>query len=522
MGQFDYVQNLSPGRSVFDLSYDKKLTCDMGQLIPIVCEEMVPGDRFQLAHEIVARMQPLVAPVLHEINVFTHTFFVPYRILWENWEEWISGGPDGDYDLAGDPIPEWIPSVPVDGTVKGSLWDYLGLPIQGLPAGLYPIDFPRRAYNLIYNEFYRDENLQDEVPLSNEAILNRSYQKDYFTSALPWQQRGQAPAIPLTGSTSATWANDVVGSIAAIGGGAGTLSNLQYGNAPTRLNDAAKTRLEADLSTKIPKDNLGSNTVDLSAAETFNVNDIRTAVQIQKWLERNARGGVRYVEFLKMHFNVYPRDDRLQRPEYVGGTKMPIVISEVLQTSGTPNDPDAGYTGDPLGEMGGHGITADFQFSGNINAQEYGLVMTLMSIMPAPGYQQGINRQWLRKTRYDFFFPEFAHLSEQAILQGEIYVQNDANENTKIFGYQGRYDEMRVKHNMVCAGMRDTFDYWHLSRKFATAPLLNETFIKVDPDENKRIFAVQDEPGFIMNIGNKIKAVRPMPAMATPGLMDHF
>lgn len=511
MGQFDYVQNLSPGRSVFDLSYDKKLTCDMGQLIPIVCEEMVPGDRFQLAHEIVARMQPLVAPVLHEINVYTHTFFVPYRILWENWEEWISGGPDGDYDLAGDPIPEWIPSVPVDGTVKGSLWDYLGLPLQGLPAGLYPIDFPRRAYNLIYNEFYRDENLQDEVLLTNEAILNRSYQKDYFTSALPWQQRGQAPAIPLTGTTNAEFV-------------LGTIGSFETVTAPNQANisDHLFAHPGGSAQEKFLNSLSASNTVDLSTAETFNVSDLRTAVQIQKWLERNARGGVRYVEFLKMHFNVHPRDDRLQRPEYVGGTKMPIVISEVLQTSGTPNDPTAGYTGDPLGEMGGHGITADFQFSGNINAQEYGLVMTLMSIMPAPGYQQGINRQWLRKTRYDFFFPEFAHLSEQAILQGELYVQNDANENTKIFGYQGRYDEMRVKHNMVCADMRDTFDYWHLSRKFATAPLLNETFIKVDPDENKRIFAVQDEPGFIMNIGNKIKAVRPMPAIATPGLMDHF
>ena len=195
---YSHVGGLFPGRTAFDLSYEKKFTCDMAQLIPVMCDEVVPGDIFQIGAQAVIRFQPLVAPILHEVNMYVHYFFVPYRLLWDDWEDFISGGEDGTF---ADPIPEWDPT----NTTIGSLWDFMGFPTGVDPAGAYPIDFPRRAYNFIWNEYYRDETLQTEVVLTNESILNRDWEKDYFTSSLPWQQRGVAPALPISGATSAVW-----------------------------------------------------------------------------------------------------------------------------------------------------------------------------------------------------------------------------------------------------------------------------------------------------------------------------
>lgn len=485
---------------MFDLSYDKKLTCDMGELIPILCDEMVPGDTFQIAHELVVRLQPLVAPVLHEINVFIHLFFVPYRILWDEWEDFITGGPTGALAPA---IPEWEPT----GTAKGSLWDYLGFPVGVDPDGAYPLDFPRRAYNLIWNEYYRDQTHQTEVALTSEVILPRAWEKDYFTSALPFQQRGTAPALPVSGVSSAAWdAADFV-----VGVAGATAPAWLTGGADARMHTAGAQESANALAWA------NANTVDLSSATTFNVADLRLAFQLQRWLERNARAGARYVEFLKAHFGVSPRDDRLDRPEYFGGLRSPVVVSEVLQTSATEDG--AGAAGTPQGNMTGHGLAAHRGFTGRFTAPEFGLVMGIMSIMPRPAYQQGINRQWLRKTKYDFYFPEFAHLSEQAITRAEIFASGVAAENTAIWGYQGRFDEMRVKQSQVCAEMRDTYDYWHLGRQWLAAPALNAAFIECVPD--KRIFAVQDEDGFLVNLRNVIRAIRPMPISSEPGSIDH-
>ena len=229
-------------------------------------------------------------------------------------------------------------------------------------------------------------------------------------------------------------------------------------------------------------------------------------------MERNARAGARYVEFLNSHFGVSPRDDRLQRPEYIGGSKSPIIISEVLQTSSTD-------VTTPQGNMAGHAMGLSSSFCGKYSATEYGLIIGIMSVMPKPSYQQGIDRQWLRRTTYDFFFPEFVNLSEQAVLNAEIYASAVEEDNLDIFGYQGRYNEMRVKSNMVCSQMRDTFDYWHLGRKFDSLPVLNDEFIECIP--SKRIFAAESEPGLIVSFGNVIKAFRPLPLMPEPGLIDH-
>lgn len=497
---FSEVGGLHPRRSVFDLSYEKKLTCDMAQLIPVMCDEVVPGDVFKIGNQAVVRFQPLVAPILHEINMYVHYFFVPYRILWDDWEDFISGGVDGQF---ADPIPEWEPTL----TTEGSLWDFFGFPVGVDPDGAYPLDFPRRAYNLVYNEYYRDENLQTEVALTNETILNRAWEKDYFTSSLPWQQRGTAPALPISGITNAVFGNALfsqVGTITdtySIGSNPGTPGN----NKILVSNAIAQANL---------KNALDGNTIDLSAASTFDIADLRLAFQIQKWMERNARAGVRYTEFLRAHFGVSPRDERLQRPEYIGGSKAPCIISEVLQTSST----DATT---PQGNLAGHGITVSDAYCGKYHAQEFGLIIGIMSIMPRSAYSQGIDKQWLRKTKYDFFFPEFANLSEQAILNAEICATANSSHNQDIFGYQGRYDEMRTKNSQIVSGMRTTFDYWHLGRQFnpASPPVLNADFIKCVP--RKDIFAVPSEPGLIVNFANIIKAFRPLPYMAVPGLIDH-
>nr|WAE43393.1 MAG: major capsid protein [Microviridae sp.] len=485
---FEQVGSISPGRSVFDLSYDHKTMFDMGQLIPIMCEEMVPGDKFDIGNEVVIRFQPLVSPVMHEINAYIHYFFVPYRLLWaepSGWESFITGGVDGQFAGV---LPRWTPT----NNAVGSLWDYFGFPAGIVPNGALPMTFPRDAYNLIYNKYYKDETLIADIANTNENILVRAWEKDYFTSALPWQQRGTAPALPITGMGHAVWgAADNT-----------TQFNLSAANATGRPNAMTKQSLEG-------------NTVDFSTASTFNISDLRLAFQIQKWMERNARAGARYTEFLKAHFGVSPRDERLQRPEYIGGSKSPVIVSEVLQTSGT------GLSGGttPQGTMAGHGITVDKNFCASYHAKEYGLVMGIMSVMPRTAYSQGINRQWLRNTKYDFYSPEFANLSEQAIIRAELYATAVQAENQTIFGYQGRYDEMRYKPSKYSGQMRSTFNYWHLGRIFGSAPLLNQSFIDCVPD--KRIFAVTTVPGLIVNVGNRIRAVRPLPVSAEPGLIDH-
>ena len=497
---YQNVGAVHPSRSMFDLSYEKKLTCDMGQLIPVMCDEVIPGDLFQIGNQAIIRFQPLVAPILHEINMYVHYFFVPYRILWDDWEEFISGGVSGDEVPV---IPQWSPT-PTTGNGVGTLWDFLGFPTSIVPTGALPLDFPRRAYNLIYNEYYRDETLQTEVLETNELILNRNWEKDYFTSSLAEQQRGTAPALPVTGHSHAVFPSSVVAS--------GTAPAYP----PIKVDAASKFWIETtDTAWRaLLLAALNNNTVDLSTATTFDIADLRLAFQIQKWMERNNRAGVRYTEFLKAHFGVSPRDDRLQRPEYIGGSRAPIIISEVLQTSETDTSPQ--------GNLAGHGISLSQSFAGKYHAQEYGLIMGIMSVMPKPSYSQGINRQWLRRTKFDFYFPEFANLSEQAIENAEICAKDaDATHNTGLFGYQGRYDEMRTKDNLIVSEMRTVYDYWHLGRIFdpATPPVLNSSFITCIP--RKDVFAVQNVPGMIISFGNLIKAFRPLPVTAEPGLVDH-
>ena len=414
----------------------------MGQLIPIVVEMVMPGDKFKLGVRSLIRMQPAVSPVMHNITAYFHYFFVPIRIIWDDFEDYITGGVNGQDATT---MPTWQPTD----TALGSLWDYMRMPVGVDPDGFYPNDFPKRAYNQIWNDYYRDETLQTELDITSaEDIQLRNWQKDYFTSSLPWQQRGTAPALPISGTTSAVFAQSRFVDYPAS-------ANLQlYGSSPNQYIQSTNGSLLKEL--------FDDNTVDLSSATTFDVADLRLAFQIQRWMERNARAGVRYTEFLKAHFNVSPRDDRLDRPEYIGGHKQPIIVSEVLQTGET------GTT--PQGNLAGHGISSDTGYVGSYFVQEFGVIMGIMSIMPEAVYQQGVPRQFIQTSKYDWPFPEFMNLSEQPIYQGELFASGVSSENNTVFGYQGRYDEYRHRASAVTGQLRSTLDYWTISRQFSSAP----------------------------------------------------
>lgn len=521
---FQHVEMFRPRRSVFNLDEFRILDADMGILYPVYIKKMVPGDSFRLSHEVVARMNPSVAPLMHEVNVFLHAYFCPLRPMWPkpiydndppqapepgSWEDFMTGGPDGLLE----PLkPKWQPMSPAFRTV-GTLWDYMGMPVDVDPVGAYPDAWPKRAYNWVWNEYYRDQTYMDPVDLDDELLKRRCWEKDYFTTALPWQQRGQAPALPITGVTNAEFLGAIISG-----------SN----NVPTNYGGYFSSLSNGTLVNHVPSGSgltptveqirswFDNNRIDLSNASTFDVNDLRLAFQTQKFLERNARSGARYTEFLRAHWGVSPRDDRLQRPEYVGGARMPIVFSEVLQTSSTD-------TTSPQGNLAGHGMALDRGRIGSYFAQEFGVLIVIMSIMPRPVYQQGIDREWLGETRYDELLPEFVNLSEQPIYNAEIFATGVESENKGVFGFQGRFDEYRIGRNRVVgrlrSGVSDSLAFWHVARYFQNRPALNAEFLQCDP--RKDWLAVPTQPAFIMTVGIGNRAVRPLPVVGTPGLIDH-
>ena len=572
---FSSVSALRPKRSLFDLSYEKKFSADFSYLYPVLCDECVPGDVWKIGNSAVVRFNPLVAPVMHEINATVHYFFVPYRIIDPDFETNITGGRDGNQFING--FPCW-PTLPGSGSILGTLWDYFGFPTD-LGAGqiatfnaqgfypstdgfIKPLDYPRRAYGCIFSQYYLDQNLvansdlfidvdgsfklssytsilSDANMLTLMSLQQRSWTKDYFTSALPWQQRGQVGALPISAGFVGSTVFD--GNILAYNNTSGTAvfppnGPSNYISVLTTDNSSSpnlRSMLESGLSGFDPvpgattfKNWFNNNHIDGSiTASSFTVSDMRTLFQIQKWLERNARSGVRYTEFLRAHFSVAPRDERLQRPEYIGGTKSPVIISEVLQTGST-------NTTSPQANMAGHGISVAGNYVGSYHVQEYGLIMGLLSIMPKPAYEDRMDRQWIKKTKYDFYFPEFAHLSEQGIYRAELRYIGQSFFDSIIFGFQGRYDEMRFKHDQICGLFRQSaptnLSYWHCGRHFdysGGGPNLTQAFLTGGFNEStgaKRILAVPAEPAFLVNFRNNITAIRPLPVYSDPGLLDHF
>ena len=380
------------------------------------------------------------------------------------------------------------------------------------------LDFKRRAYNLIWNEYYRDETLQDPISWRNENILNRSWRKDYFTSSLPFQQRGPASALPVNiiiqnPALQAIFNLQMGQQIDLPGGGSPTTTPVGGafdGSSPGRILTTPITTSQ-QINQILSNNTINANNLGLLAS-TFDVTDLRHIVQLQKWMERNARAGARYNEYIKAHFDEEIGDSRMWRPEYIGGTKTPLIISEVLQTSQTNNTPQ--------GTMAGHGISAQGSQVGTYKCVEFGYINGMLSIMPRPGYTQGIPREDMYETREDWFSPEFVNLSEQEIKNAEIYFNNDQNDNG-IFGFQGRYDEFRVAQDEVCGGFRDTLLDWHLNRIFSSRPMLNADFIECKPENTRRIFAQQIDPNILV-VAHHINYVsRPLPEIAEPGLVDH-
>lgn len=575
MSIFSKVGGLKPGLTAFNLSHTNLFDCNFGQLIPVACLETLPGDVFKLDADVVGRLtSALKSPILSEMDIILEAFYTPTRLLMGRdanfptppgevtFEEFLSGGADGSHIGTNSyPLPRVQASF--DGSASSynscGVGDYLGLQVNtSISPADSPIQFPWRAYRWIWNEFYRDENLMDPVQVCKwlgdgtdsdstnirlavyDSLLYRCWRKDYFTSALPFQQRGTSPALPISGVLPVSLSSLGLGNVKftstfpgtenrtfqLTGARSGLAENTNTGNVDY-LGDFAISQnynnpfnlngLTGDVTSSV-------GTVDLSNAATFDVNQIRTAFQVQKWLERNARGGVRYTEYLRSHFGVAPSDARLQRPQFIGSIKSPWIVSEVLQTSETNS------TVTPQGNQAGQAINLSRGRLGNFRSYEYGYIMIFCSVVPKALYQQGIPRWMSRKTNLDFYSPEFAHLSEQAVLNKEIYY--NSNDASGTFGFQPIWNEMRFVPSRVSGHLRTgasnySFDYWHFGRSFSSTPSLDATFLSIGKSESSkrelmRVFAVQNENPFIINVGLRIKALRPMPYLSEPGLIDHF
>lgn len=490
---FNSVQVQKPKKNVFDLTHDVKMSTKMGQLTPVLVQECVPGDTFQLGADSLIRFAPLTAPVMHRMDVSIHYFFVPNRIIWENWEKFI-------VDANTPYVLPYIVSQDWNDSYK-KFMDYMGVPPNNGGINVNVNALPFAAYQSIYNEYYRDQNLISPVDYKlNDGnntsryddflvMRNRAWEHDYFTSSLPFAQKGAAVDIPI--------------------GQLEGQAPVYISNAPTHTITAAPANIDVDGigSATIPTGDLLADLEGLDVGATT-INDLRRAFRLQEWLEKNARGGTRYIENILMHFGVKSSDARLQRPEYITGVKTPVVISEVLNTTGE----DAGL---PQGNMAGHGVAVTTGKMGNYFCEEHGYIIGIMSVMPKTAYQQGIPKTYLKNDPLDFFWPSFAHIGEQPVLNNEIFAYTSTGNET--FGYVPRYAEYKFNPSRVAGDFRTTLDYWHLGRIFGSQPALNQTFIECTPDQCDRIFAVQSSEDYLYcHILNKIRAVRPMPKFGTP------
>lgn len=495
------INIIRPQSSKFDLSHENKLSLDMGTLVPVLTQEVLPGDKWKCDTEILLRFAPMLAPIYHQIEVYTHSFFVPNRIIWTEWEDFIGGGPQGT-------LAPLHPTVQTNATtaIIGQLADYMGVPTEPNPPPStvnYPIlnALPFRAYQQVYNDYYRDQNLENEYAFSKlsgfDATQNvfqlqtRAWEKDYFTSALPWAQRGAPQGAPVTPISPGS-------------------SLVKTGANNTNAPDGALQSTGGVLFQ-------GTTGVRVETAGSVLINDLRKANVLQEWLEKTARSGARLKELVLQHFGISNNDGRLQRAEYLGGGRHPVVISEVLSTF----DNTAG--GKPQGQFTGHGIAVGQNHGFSREFTEHGWVLTIMSVIPKTNYFQGIPKQFMKTDKFSYAWPSFADLGEQEVKQSELlydYDTTNASRNDLTFGYQSRYADYKYIQSNIHGDFRESLQYWHMARRFdpALPPALNNGFVKCIP--TKDIFAVNQPlvPSLYAQVFHVISAIRPLPYLANPKL----
>lgn len=511
MKLFDSIKVRAPKKSKFDLSHEKKLSIGMdGNLIPIMAEEVIPGDEWRVRSEILLRFAPLLAPMMHRVNVYTHFFFVPNRLLWDEWQDFITGGKDG----TSAPVPPQM-GIKEDNKgafAAGSLADYLGIPTidptDTVVGTRYISLLPFRAYQLIWNEYFRDQTLAPEVPILKIGGLDpqdwgecmqmrrRAWEKDYFTSALPWAQRGPSIGLPIeanysdytTGYNSDTGAPSAQGALSVFPSG---IVNDATGN-PVQLRNIEP------------------------GAQNVDINDLRRSVRLQEWFEKNARAGARYVEQILSHWGVVVPDSRLQRPEFLSSNRVPVAVSEVLSNFQFSGDAE----GQPQGHMAGHGISVGNGNGFRKRFVEHGWVIGVMSVLPKTAYQQGIPKKFLRQDKFEYAWPEFANIGEQEVQNRELFVDYTQEPTLAgdelTFGYQSRYAEYKYVPSTVHGEFRNTLSHWHMGRIFTAKPSLNQSFVEANP--TTRIFAVPSSAQMYVQIYHKVDALRPLPYFGTPRL----
>ena len=518
---FTKIKLSKPPSSLFDLSHDVKLSCNMGELIPILAQEALPGDKFHLGSEALVRFAPMIAPIMHKVDLYVHYYFVPNRILWQDWDKFITNTKLlNTGELPVHPYIEY--SANKQFFEKGGLADYLGVPTWDTnPTATIKINaLPFAAYQKIYDEYYRDQNLIAKVFDENfpflqngdnianvEALCNirkRAWQHDYFTSCLPFAQKGEAVIMPLADigylPVKAHMPGDNVGDK--------LMSPDEWLNVPA---DPTKDRFIA-----VEKDDVPGGVAPQLYADgsditnTASINDLRTAYAVQRWLEKAARGGTRLIESILTMFGVRNKDARLDRPEYITGSKSPVQISETLNSTGTDVAPQ--------GNPSGNAISINVGRDGSYFCPEHGWIIGIMSVMPTTAYQNGLHKKFTRVEQpTDYYFPDFANLGEQAVLNKEVCLNylNVDNHNEETFGYTPRYAEYKYENSRVCGDMRDNLKFWHLGREIGVNQALNQQFIECDARTD--IFAVQDNVHHLwVHFYNSIKAIRPMPFFGTP------